>query len=310
MSDGSSAATQGVDGFNRTGALGHVAHVRALFARERALTAIGVAGLLISLVCLVGVGVHGPFVPPEGKMQDAVTFTFGVAIFALTMALLLPLAGYSERGRRRWRAAYALFAVYGLVLEPVQAFRGLDPRFTEVGGVVDQVAGAVFGVTALVFTVAFVLLGLRFFRSDVLADRPILRAGIRYGAVAVWMSYGVGIAMSVSEGREVGAAGDLMVTHALGVHGIQAVPAVALLLLWATSPSRSSTWVHVAGAGWLVACTAALLQSLVGRPPIEASVLPRVTVAGLAVWAVVGGYALLSWRSWRRSPDGHVTTPA
>lgn len=288
---GTGAGAHRIEGAGREAA-GPVAHGRALFAREPGLTAIGVTGLLISVGCLVGVAVYGPFIPPEGKMQEAVTFTLGVAIFALTTALLLPLAGYSQRGRRRWRATFAAFSVYGLVVEPLQAFRGLDPRFTQAGGVADQIAGAVFGLTALALTVAFVLLGLRFFRSDVLDDRPILRTGIRYGTVAVWVSFGVGIAMSVNAGRHVGAAGDLMLTHALGVHGIQAVPAVALLLMWATRASRSSTWMHVAGVAWLAACTAALLQALVGRSPFEASALPAVTVAGLVVWAVVGGLAV------------------
>jgi len=305
---GASAGAHNTEGPAGTGAIGRLAvHARAMFASERGLTALGGVGLVIAFVCLVGVGVHGPLVPPEGKMLDAATFTFGVAIFTLTMALLLPMAGYSETGRRRWRAAYAMFAAYGLVVEPVQAFRGLDPRFTQVGGVVDQIAGAVFGLTALVLTVAFVFLGLRFFRSDVLEDRPILRTGIRYGTVAVWMSFGVGIAMSVNAGRQVGDAGDLMLTHALGVHGIQAVPAVALLLIWATAVSRSSGWIHVAGAGWLAACTAALLQSLVGRPPLETSAFPVAMVAGLVVWAIVGGYAR---RSWRRPPNVHGATPA
>ena len=59
-----------------------------------------------------------------------------------------------------------MFAGYGLVLESTQAFRGLDPRFTEEGDQVDVIAGIVFGFTALLNTVVVVILGLRFFRSD------------------------------------------------------------------------------------------------------------------------------------------------
>lgn len=281
---------------------------RTALARERGLTVLGVAGLGISLVCLGGVAVHGRLVPPEGKMLDATTFTFGVAVFTLTVALLLPLAGYSPRARRRWLVAYWTFAAYGLVLEPLQAFRGRDPRFSLAGGPVDQIAGGVFGLTAVVLTVAFVVLGRRFFRSDVLADRPILRTGIRYGVVAVWLSFGVGIVMSIVAGREIGAAGDLMLTHALGVHGIQAVPLVALLLASRAPLARASVRVHAAGAAWVVACAAALAQSLAGRPPFEASALPAVTLVGLAVWAVVGSDALLA--RWRRPDSGRLAPPA
>ena len=275
------------------GAMDVVALAHSAFAREPGLFAVGVAGLVISIMCLVAVAARGAFIPPEGKMLDAATFTFGVAVFTLTMALLLPLAGYSERGRRRWRRAYYVFAVYALVLESLQAFRGLDPRFSEAGGQLDEVAGGIFGLTAGLNTVLFLILGLRFFRSDVLRDRPTLRLGIRYGAAAVMLSFGVGIIMSVISGREVGAAGNLLLSHGLGVHAIQALPLLALLLERAAP--RAMSWLHAAGIGWLTASTAAFAQALLGRPPLEMSVLTTLIVLGLMAWAAATGYSLLSW---------------
>src|SRR5262245_7270342 len=83
-----------------------VAAVRDAWSREPGLFAVGVAGLVLAVVCLVGVAVRGASIPPEGKMLDAATFCFGVGLFTLTVALLLPLAGYSPEGRRRWRRAF------------------------------------------------------------------------------------------------------------------------------------------------------------------------------------------------------------
>jgi hypothetical protein len=276
--------------------------IRAVWTREPGLFAVGAAGLVFSLVCLVAVAVRGRFIPPEGKMLDAATFCFGVGVFTLTIALLLPLAGYSPPGRRRWRRAYYVFAVYGLVLESLQAFRGIDPRFTEEGGPIDVVAGIIFGVTALLNTILFVLLGLRFFRSDVLPDRPALRLGIRYGAVAVGLLFAVGILNSVNKGRHIGDEGNLLLSHALGVHGLQAAPAVALLVTWAATAPRATGWVHAAGIGWLAACTAALVQAFLGRAPLEASVLTAVIVAGLTVWAVSASRSFIVWRQASDQP--------
>jgi hypothetical protein len=247
-------------------------------------------------VCLVGVAVRGRFIPPEGKLLDAATFCFGVGVFTLTVALLLPLAGFSPPGRRRWRRAFYVFAVYGLVLESLQAFRGLDPRFTEEGGSIDVVAGIIFGLTALSNTVLFVILGLRFFRSDVLADRPVLRLGVRYGAAAVGISFAIGIVMSINSGRHLGEDGNLLLSHGLGVHGIQAIPVVALLVAAAHTTPPATTGLHVTGIGWLAACFAALLQAVVGQPPFGASVLTIVIVAGLLLWAAGASHALLTWR--------------
>ena len=113
---------------------------------SRACFAAGVAGAASAGACLIAVAVRGRFIPPEGKMLDAATFCFGVGAFTLTVALPLPFSCYSPPARRRWRRALQGFAVYGLVLEPLQAFRGLDPRFTEEGDGVDVVAGVVFGL--------------------------------------------------------------------------------------------------------------------------------------------------------------------
>lgn len=270
--------------------------VRTAFAREPSLVSVGVVGLLLSLLCLVAVAVRGTFIPPEGKMLDAVTFTFGVGLFTLTMALLLPLAGYSSRARRRWRRGYLVFAGYGMAIESIQSFRGLDPRFPDAGGLLDVVAGIVFGMTAALNVVVFVLLGLRFFRTDVLADRPILRLGIRYGSGAVALSFAVGILMSVMGGRVVGDAGNLLVSHGLGVHGIQAIPLVALLVQRTGTAARATAWIHAVGIGWLAASAAALAQALLGRPSFETSVLTALIVAGLSVAFVGTSLALLSWR--------------
>jgi hypothetical protein len=252
---------------------------------------VGLTGLVLGVVCLVGVAVHGRTLPPEGKLLDAATFTFGVGLYTLTIAVLLPLAGYSLAGGRRWRRAYYVFAVYGLTLETLQAFRGLDPRFTEEGGTIDVIAGAVFGGTAGLNTVLFVLLGIRFFRPNVLVDRPVLRLGILYGVVAVALSFAVGIVMSVNGGRELGDDGNLLLSHGLGVHGIQALPLVAAAVSISTV-TRPRRWVHVAGVAWLAACAAALLQAVLGQPPMERSALSLVIVAGVAAWATTAAAAV------------------
>ena len=132
-----------------------------------------------------------------------------------------------------------------------------------------------------------------------MADRPTLRLGIRYGSVAVLLSFGIGVVMSIISGRHVGDEGNLLVAHGLGVHGLQTLPLVALVLAvaWGEGRRTATPWIHAAGIGWLVACTAAIGQAVLGWPPFEPTVLTGLMVAGLAAWAVVAGRALISWRS-------------
>jgi hypothetical protein len=282
-----------------------VRSARAVAGRESGLFVAAVGGVVLAAVCLIAVAVRGRFIPPDGNMLDAATFCFGVGVFTLTVALLLPLAGYSPVARRRWRRGFYVFAIYGLALESIQAFRGLDPRFTEEGNQIDVIAGVVFGLTALSNTVLFVILGLRFLRSGVLADRPALRLGIRYGAAAVALSFAVGIVMSINSGRDIGEDGNLLLSHGLGVHGIQAIPVVALLVAAAGTAASATIWLlHIAGIGWLAACTAALVQALLGDAPLEASLLTTLIVAGLALWAAGASPTLLTW-----CRTAHNTTP-
>ncbi|MPZ54852.1 MAG: hypothetical protein GEU79_19360 [Acidimicrobiia bacterium] len=273
--------------------------LRATLAREPVLTILGLAGLVIAGLCLAIVAVRGAVIPPEGKMLDAAIFSFGVGLFILTTALLLPLAGFTPRGRRLWRRLSYSFFVFSFVLEPVQAFRGLDPRFAEAG--VDLVLGIVWGLTAGLVVVLAVILGLRFFRKDVLTHRTLLRTAIRYGMVAVWVSFGVGVVMAFIGGREIGNEGNLMLSHALGVHGIQTIPLVALLLVWAGYGPGARTWILVAGVGWLIACFASMVQALLGQSPLQMSVLGVMTVVGLLTWTAAAGRAVAG--AW-----GHYTT--
>lgn len=138
-------------------------------------------------------------------------------------------------------------------------------------------------------TVVFVVLGLRFFRSTVLANRPTLRLGIRYGAASVALSFGVGILMSVASGREIGDDGNLLLAHGLGVHGLQTVPLVALVLEGSAIRSKTA-WVHVIGVGWLTAAAAALIQALLGRAAFDPLPVTPLLLAGLALWAVGSVY--------------------
>jgi hypothetical protein len=89
--------------------------------------------------------------------------------------------------------------------------------------------------------------------------------------------------------------GNLLLAHALGVHGIQVLPVVALAVGASRAGTRPPTWVHVAGIAWLVACVAALLQALMGDPPFEPSTLTALIVAALAVFSAIAAMSVSSY---------------
>jgi hypothetical protein len=274
----------------------------------RALTVMGFVGIGLGLICLAVMAARqGVPIPPEGDLSKPASFDIAVGIYILTIALLVPSAGFSEKGKKHWvRWNVGLFA-YAYTLETVQVFRGLDPRFSRHGTPLDQIAGGVFFFVALGTLVLFIIMAVKFFRRgrpD--ADSPLLLA-IRYGCLAAIGAFTAGIWMSAVQGRTTGAAGNILPLHALGFHGLQAVPLIALLLLWSGYDSRETRkWVHATGVVWLAACAAVALQTMAGRSVSEMSAGPLATAFLLAVWAGLGLFAL--WR-WAATPARPLESP-
>ncbi|CAN5688847.1 hypothetical protein BH24ACI5_BH24ACI5_11550 [soil metagenome] len=277
----------------------------ALWKRERLVVACGLLAFLLAGVCLgVAVTTGSWHVPPEGRLLDALKFEVGVGIYFLTLALLVPFAGMTGRGRRWWVAWTVGIALYFVMIEAVQAIRGLDPRFTRAGSEADQAAGALFGLTALATIVMFALLVWRFFRRDTIADHPALRLGIRYGVAAIVFAFGSGIAMSLLGTRVVMGTGTLMPIHAAGFHGIQAVPVVALLLGWSRwSPAAQHRLTHAAGLAWLVLCGGLFWQAVAGLPPTALSAPSVFAAAGLGAWMICFVIAMAEYMRGKAAPD-------
>ena len=137
-----------------------------------------------------------------------------------------------------------------------------------------------------------------------------ITVAVRYGGAASIMAFGVGIWMSVvTQGRHVADAGNLLVVHATGFHGLQVVPMIALLLQWAETRASLARWrVHVAGVTWLGACLAITWQSGSGRSVVELSPATAVTALCLLAFSVTG---VLAARSWLRGSvaNGPAVSP-
>jgi hypothetical protein len=312
-SSGDIGVTEAVASGARLGSLPLAEIIRRGWRRmmeTRALVVMGFVGIGLGLICLaVMVARGGVPIPPEGDLSKPASFNIAVGIYILTITLLVPSAGFSERGRKRWvRWNVGLFT-YAYIIETVQVFRGLDPRFSRHGTPLDQIAGGVFFLTALGVMVLFMIMAVKFFRRgrpD--ADSPILLA-IRYGSVAAIGAFTAGIWMSVVQGRTTGTAGNILPLHALGFHGLQAVPLIALLLLWSGYASHETRkWVHATGVVWVAACAVVALQTMAGRSISEISPGPLATAFLLAVWGGIGLFAFWRWASTPATPLGSPDT--
>jgi hypothetical protein len=268
-----------------------------LYSHERPLFWTGMLGIVLGVICFIGMAFHGVIVEPEGNLYKAASFDIAVGLYLLTIALIVKIAAFSPVGLRLFRWTLIGLALFGYGVETIQIFRGFDPRFSRVSSPLDQAIGGIFFLSALGILVCFVVLMARFFFRPTAGEGGVLILALRYGTVASLLGFGVGITISVLGTPRLGATGNLLPLHAAGFHGLQAVPLVALLLGWARVPQgESRKAVHLAGIAWLAACLALAWQISSGRSVLEPSAATALAAAVLLAWAIILSKALLAFR--------------
>ena len=264
--------------------------------RVRSLTIVSILGIVIGLFCIGLILLRGTaLVPPEGDLVKAATFDIAVGIYGLTLVFFVPSARFSPRGERIWVGTTVVLLLWSFPIEAIQIMRGIDPRFTRAGSPIDEMLGGLFFLTALSLVVLFVIMSAKYFRKRDDSGTALLLA-VRYGFTGVFAGFAAGFWLSANQGSEVGPAGSILPLHALGFHGMQAIPAVALLLMWAgESEAETKKWVHIAGIAWLFACGAVAVQTARGLAPLAIAPASIAAATVLLLWAGVALFAFIRW---------------
>jgi len=278
-----------------------------LFQGERILVIIGLLGFVLAAGIAVYIGLYGTEIPPEGSAESAFSFDAAIGIFILSVAAFLPLSGLSPRKRAGVRWFFIISVVYSYAIETIQHFRGINPRFSNIGGVADQIAGALFGLDAILIVIVTALLAIPYFRKRQPDERPLLVLGIRYAFISLMFAFAAGIWMIVMQGRFTGAAGNLIVLHGLGFHALQTLPLLGWLQERAgTDEQRARRIIHIGSVVWTISIILICLQTALGRSVFELTTLPILAGAMLLVWVltvIAAGFGLL----WL--PSGSAVQP-
>ena len=263
------------------------------------LVGVGLAHLVAWLV------VGGPWAGPVSFRKPT---TFGIS-FGLTTITLAWVAGYlriSERAGWLLLGPLAVADSAEVVWVSVQRWRGVASHFnvqSAFDNLLFLLGGVAIAVTATVILIMTVLAftAMRASPSMALAIRAGLVVLLVGQAVGGWMiQHGIGPSdAGVTEGLTTfGAAGVMKVPHAVAIHGIQVLPALAWLLSFAVLPEpRRLGLVRVAVLGYLALVVVSVLQTATGVAPFDLSVVAAVLyLLGVALlgWAVMA--ALLALR--------------
>jgi hypothetical protein len=268
----------------------------ARFRQDFALFCGSLTGLVLALVGLAVVLTHGRLIPPAGDLTKAIAFNTATGVYSLTLALLLPVAGFSPRGRHRWVLWVFGVGMTGYAISNFQVYRGIPARFSPHALAVDQLFGAAFNAVGFGLFVLFLIFAWRVLKRSLVSADGLLVLGTRYACASTLLAYLTGFWMFALGGPNVGPAGNLLPLHAIGFHGLQAVPLVALLLHRSAVPRDVARgWIHATGLTWLALAGAVAWITALGHSVLELS--PGTLLAGalFALWVTLAGLAGLAW---------------
>ena len=267
-----------------------------------------VCGALLALSGVVHLGVYlvdgGPWGGPISWRKPVVFgLSFGIALVTLgwIMGFLRP---------RRWSGwvvlgTLSVASVGEVFLISMQKWRGVESHFNDDTPFDEMVFSIMGNLVVLIATMIVVITVWSFFR---IAAPPSLALAIRAGLLLMLLSQAVGVQMIAVGGNTFGAAGALKLPHAVTLHAVQVLPALALLLLASNTVERHRVRVVALGTvGYAFMITATMVQTYGGRSPLDVGVVPFVlALCGFALLVASALIALRGLGSRVRPPTGQV----
>jgi hypothetical protein len=256
-----------------------------LFEGEKALVITGLIGFLLSAGIAIFIFFNDSIIAPEGNVRDAFSFNAAIGMFILSIAAILPLARFGARKRKVVRCFFIIASLYSYAIETLQNFRGINPRFSREGTVIDIAAGMLFGVISLVLVTLAILLMVHFLRMKQPHERPLLVMGIRYAFLSVLAANIAGIWMILLQDRLTGGSGNLIVLHGVGFHALQTLILPAWLLEKALVNERlKKVLIHTGSIAWMLMVLLLGLQTAFGQSIFQLSILPILALLFLLIW--------------------------
>lgn len=288
--------------------------ISRLWHADRPLTATGLLMLAALVTSLVGLAIDPRTITSVPAWLKPAKFAVSIAIYSLTLAWIFRYLPAWPKTRRvvGWTTAVAL--VLELVIIDVQAWRGTTSHFN-VGTPLDMVLWSTMGFAIVAQTLTSIAVAIALWRQP-FTDRALgwaLRFGIVItivGASAGGLMTGptaaqleqarAGTRMTVVGAHTVGAPdggpglpgtgwsrqhGDLRVAHFLGLHAMQALPLMTVLLRRRRWPEATRVRLTVVAAASYAMLFALLLgQALRGQSALQPD---GTTLLAFAVWIAV-----------------------
>jgi hypothetical protein len=287
-----------------------------LWQADKPLTAVGLLMVAALVASLAGLAFDPRIITGAPAWLKPAKFAASIAIYTLTLAWVFTYLPAWRRTRRIIGWMSAVVFVLELVIIDVQAWRGTTSHFN-VGTPLDALLFSVMGAAIVVQTLSSVAVAVALWRQP-FADRALgwaLRFGLALTIVgaatgglmtrptaAQLAGERAGTPMAVAGAHTVGAAdggaglpgtnwsrehGDLRVPHFVGLHALQVLPLV-LLVVRRRSEATQVRLMMAAASSYLSLYGILLWQALRGQPVLGPD---AVTTIVLLTWLVASAAA-------------------
>lgn len=291
--------------------------VRALWDAHRPLTFVALACLPVLAAALILQVVDPRQVGGASTWLKPAKFAASIAMAGVALAWIIGQMSADARARRVHRAGtlMAVLAAFELIVITLQSARGVASHFN-AATTFDSTIFTLMGIAISLFWFAELYVAVRSFRTGFAT--PARAWAIRLGLVATLAGGFVGFLMAQPSRAQLDAqragghpallgshtvgapdggpgmpvtrwsteAGDLRVSHFLGLHALQGLPLVAVWL--ERRRRRAARAVAALGVAWIGQTLVTLAQALRGQPPLA----PDTTTLGLAALVIAGALAV------------------
>lgn len=303
---------------------------RATWSWPRVLWVTGAVLLVAMVVHVVALVLLGGPVSGPVSLRKPATFAETGWLLCWSVALVLSRLDLRPWQRHVVGVAVLAFAVVEPVVIGIQAWRGVPSHYNFTTPLDTALMRGGAAGTAAVFVVGMVVLLVATLRSR--GTRPELRLGVAAGVVVVLTACAVGLVMiSTNSGvyrggigsgfgrtgaylgpdpatvgpdhagfRPATAGGDLVLPHAIGVHGLLLLAVPAVLLAGTAARRRLALVATMAGA--VLLALAVLLVHAFRMLPLDALGAPALAVLALCALAYLGALGAAG-RAWIASRD-------
>lgn len=246
--------------------------------------------------------------PWEGPVSWRKPILFGLSFGISLVALTWILGFLRPRKAAGWivLGALAVASAGEVFLVSMQKWRGVESHFNED----TAFDGMVFSMMGLLVSLIVVMTVVITVWSFVRLDAPAsLAFAIRSGLILMLVGQMVGVQMIIEEGNTFGAAGALKLPHAVALHGVEVLPALALVLLLSETVERHRVRVVALGTvGYTALVASTMVQTYGGRGPLDPDVFTTaLALAGLTLLVVS---ALLALRALGPRLHGSTSSSA